>query len=217
MLVITKDGHADPDAATRSPASCSCESAHPVPDVRSLAAAPSSKRACATCAKDVFPLFLISGGSSSLVEALRDGVSLDELLRAQRARARQRLGHRHAERRSARACRASRAAASRGCSRERRALALFISDVPGDDPDVIGSGLLGRDAGVADGIERHVIAANVDTAVHAVRGRGARARPRRSKRARAVRRRCGRGGGRASRAHCAPATAMGWCGAANPR
>ena len=64
--------------------------------------------------------------------------------------------------RSARGCRGSRAVASRACSRGRHALALFISDVPGDDPDVIGSGLLGRDAGRADGIERHVVA-NVET------------------------------------------------------
>ena len=48
----------------------------------------------------------------------------------------------------------------------RRALALFISDVPGDDPDIIGSGLLGRDSGNSDGVERRVLA-NVEGAVHA--------------------------------------------------
>jgi hydroxypyruvate reductase len=49
----------------------------------------------------------------------------------------------------------------------RAALALFISDVPGDDVDVIGSGLLGRDAGRGDAIERRVVA-NVETAMEAV-------------------------------------------------
>ena len=55
---------------------------------------------------------------------------------------------------------------------ERAALALFISDVPGDDPDVIGSGLLGHD-GERDGVERQVVA-NVERAVRAVQD-GARA------------------------------------------
>jgi hydroxypyruvate reductase len=49
----------------------------------------------------------------------------------------------------------------------RRALALFISDVPGDDPDVIGSGLLGRDSGQEDSIERQVVA-SIEDAVTAV-------------------------------------------------
>ena len=40
----------------------------------------------------------------------------------------------------------------------RRARALFISDVPGDDPAVIGSGLLGPAAGAADEVERTVVA-----------------------------------------------------------
>ena len=70
--------------------------------------------------------------------------------RAQRTRPRRGLGHRDAERANARSCRASRAAASRGCWADGARLALFISDVPGDDPGVIGSGLLGRDAGRDD-------------------------------------------------------------------
>jgi hydroxypyruvate reductase len=48
----------------------------------------------------------------------------------------------------------------------RPGLALFISDVPGDSPDVIGSGLLGTDGGCADAIDRLVVA-NVDAAVRA--------------------------------------------------
>jgi hydroxypyruvate reductase len=45
---------------------------------------------------------------------------------------------------------------------------LFLSDVPGDDPGVIGSGLLGRDANAPDAIARRVVA-NVDHAVNAAR------------------------------------------------
>jgi glycerate 2-kinase len=57
----------------------------------------------------------------------------------------------------------------------RPALAFFISDVPGDDPAVIGSGLLGPAAEGADHVERRVIA-SIDHAVAAAgelaQGRG---------------------------------------------
>jgi hydroxypyruvate reductase len=49
----------------------------------------------------------------------------------------------------------------------RRATALFISDVPGDDPAVIGSGLLDRRGGHADGVLR-IVVASVDMAVSRV-------------------------------------------------
>jgi hydroxypyruvate reductase len=49
----------------------------------------------------------------------------------------------------------------------RAARALFISDVPGDDPAIIGSGLLGPAAGGADRIERRVVA-SVDRAMEGV-------------------------------------------------
>jgi len=50
---------------------------------------------------------------------------------------------------------------------DRPARALFISDVPGDDPAVIGSGLLGPAAGLQDRIERTVVA-SLDHAVEGV-------------------------------------------------
>ena len=53
----------------------------------------------------------------------------------------------------------------------REAIALFVSDVPGDDPDVIGSGLLGA-AGERDAVRRRVVA-NVEDAVRAVVDAGA--------------------------------------------
>jgi hydroxypyruvate reductase len=53
----------------------------------------------------------------------------------------------------------------------RSARALFVSDVPGDDPAVIGSGLLGPAGGAADDVERIVIA-SID---HAVEGAAAAA------------------------------------------
>lgn len=165
MLVITKPGHGDPEIA-RTPGVLQLETAHPVPDERSLAAGAELESRLAAMPLDVFPVFLISGGASSLVEALRAGVSLADLREINE------IGL--AAGWDIAAFNGQRAKLSRlkagGVARllaGRRALGLFISDVPGDDPDLIGSGLLGRDAGRADCIERHTVA-NVETAVRAV-------------------------------------------------
>jgi glycerate 2-kinase len=171
-LIVTKDGHADP-ALERDARLTTLESAHPLPDLRSLAAGAMLIERVRAARADARLLFLVSGGSSSLVEALREGVALEDLL------ALNSLASAHGW--DIRRLNAERAKLSRikggGIARllgERRALALFISDVPGDDPDVIGSGLLGRSGGAADSIERHVIA-NVDLAVRAaVEGAAAR-------------------------------------------
>jgi hydroxypyruvate reductase len=165
VLVVTKHGHSDPELS-RDPRVLQLETAHPVPDDRSLAAGTELESRIATLPVDVLPVFLVSGGSSSLVEVLTGGVSLGDL-RALNERGLA-AGWDIVALNSARA-KLSRLKAG-GVARllaGRRALALFISDVPGDDPDVIGSGLLGRDPGGADNIERHIIA-NVDAAVNAV-------------------------------------------------
>ena len=171
MLVITKDGHTDP-ALDLAPGVTQLQSAHPVPDLRSFSNGAELEERVKSLREGIFPLFLISGGSSSLVEALRDGVSLGEVqaLNVQGLESGWDIARLNIAR--ARLSRIKGGGIAR-LLRERRALALFISDVPGDDPDVIGSGLLGHDVGIADGIERHVIATN-ETAVRAVRD-GARA------------------------------------------
>jgi hydroxypyruvate reductase len=165
MLVLTKFGHTDPEL-TRAPRVRQLESAHPVPDDSSLAAGAELESRLAKLAPDVFPIFLISGGSSSLVEALRDGVSLADLqaLNERGLAAGWNIATLNAER--SRLSRIKGGGIARAFGK-RRALALFISDVPGDDPDVIGSGLLGWDPGHADRIERHVVA-NLEGAVRAV-------------------------------------------------
>jgi glycerate-2-kinase len=171
MLVITKDGHTDP-ALDLAPGVTQLQSAHPVPDLRSFSNGAELEERVRSLREGIFPLFLISGGSSSLVEALRDGVSLGEVqaLNEQGLASGWDIARLNIAR--ARLSRIKGGGIAR-LLRERRALALFISDVPGDDPDVIGSGLLGHDVGIADGIERHVIATN-ETAVRAVQD-GARA------------------------------------------
>jgi len=164
MLVITKDGHSDPSLL--APGVLQLESPHPLPDARSLAHGQALAERVAHLPGDVFPLFLVSGGSSSLVEALRDGVSLDDLL-ALNVQGMARgwdIATLNAER-----VKPSRIKGG-GMTRllgGRAALALFISDVPQDDPEVIGSGLLGKAGPGGDRVARHVVA-SVDDAVAAV-------------------------------------------------
>ncbi|HEU4593083.1 MAG TPA: DUF4147 domain-containing protein [Steroidobacteraceae bacterium] len=162
MLVITKRGHREPalDAAHI----LQLEGSHPLPDARSLAHGQALLEAIGRLAPDEFPVFLVSGGSSSLVEALREGAALEDLV-ALNARGLA-AGWDIAKLNAARV-KLSRIKGG-GISRllgARRALALFISDVPQDDPEVIGSGLLGH-GGCADRIERRVVA-SIDMAMEA--------------------------------------------------
>jgi len=111
------------------------------------------------------PLILVSGGASSLVEAPAQGVSLDDLVRLNIAGL---ASGRDITALNVERTRLSRIKGGRLAGRllGQRALALFISDVPGDDPDVIGSGLMGTLAGRADDIER-IVVASVGAAVAA--------------------------------------------------
>ncbi len=168
MLVVTKLGHSDP--SLEGPGVLQVESPHPLPDIRSLDHGAVLERQVLD-RLSVLPLFLVSGGSSSLVEALREGVSLDELsaLNARGLAAGWDIAKLNAER--------GRLSRIKGGGISRllgggRAIALFISDVPDDDPDVIGSGLLGRDGDAADAVERHVVA-NIENAVAAAVAAGA--------------------------------------------
>ena len=78
MLVITKDGHVDPTLCRLRASTCSKRRIR-VPDARSLAAGVALERVRPEPARGRVPLFLVSGGGSSLVEVLRAGVTLEEL------------------------------------------------------------------------------------------------------------------------------------------
>ena len=80
-LVVTKQGHADPQALDPGRIRV-CEGAHPMPDERSLAAVEALLGFIADLPADMPVLVLISGGASALVEVLRPGVALDDLARA---------------------------------------------------------------------------------------------------------------------------------------
>lgn len=156
VLVVTKGGHVAPELSSL-PGIEIHESAHPLPDERSLSAGQRLLDWVGELPAAVSPLFLISGGASSLVEVLEPGVSLAQLEQlSARALA---DGVAIAELNAARA-RLSRIKGGRLAAQlaGREARALFISDVPDDDPGVIGSGLLGPAASGPDRIRRQVIA-----------------------------------------------------------
>ena len=139
-LVVTKPGHANFDILAE-PRVRVIESAHPQPDARSLEAGAAVVDFVGGTRRDARVLWLISGGASSLVESLAAGITLSELQRVNAWL----LGSGldivtvNAVRRRLSRLKGGGLAALAG---SRSGLALMISDVPGDDPAVIGSGLL---------------------------------------------------------------------------
>lgn len=161
-LVITKGGHVD-EALRRLAGVTVIESGHPVPDQRSLDAGAQLLAWVEALTHGEWPLFLVSGGASSLVEVLHGSLTLDELAATNRRLLAEGAGIEaiNAQRRTL-----SRIKGGALVERlQRRAgCALFISDVPGDDPAVIGSGI----AGPADGDRLHrAVIASIDDAMAA--------------------------------------------------
>jgi len=171
-LVITKDDHAAPQLYGMPQVEI-IESAHPIPDERSLVAGARLLEWVDSVPPEVELLFLISGGASSLVEALVPGATLEQLteLNARGLASGLAIGELNARRAQFSRIKGGRLAARLGGRKAlagRRALALFISDVPGHDPAVIGSGLMGPSGAADDAIERRVIA-SIDIAAKAAR------------------------------------------------
>ncbi|HUN75026.1 MAG TPA: DUF4147 domain-containing protein [Steroidobacteraceae bacterium] len=176
VLLITKDGHVDAEAR-QLPGLELWESAHPVPDQRSLDAGARLLRFIQEMPRGVRPLCLVSGGASSLVESLIPGASLADLQQLNRTGLASGLSidALNARRREISQLKGGRLAP---LLEGRGAIALFISDVPLDDPAVIGSGLLGPAAGTGastaagapDDIERLVVA-SITQALEALRAR----------------------------------------------
>ncbi len=143
-LVVTKQGHADPQALGPWRIRV-CEGAHPLPDERSLAAGEALLGFIADLPADMPVLVLVSGGASALVEVLRPGVALDDLARANEWLLANGLpiAQINAVRRRLSRLKGGGLAAMLG---SRPVTGLLISDVEGDDPAVIGSGPLTRPA-----------------------------------------------------------------------
>lgn len=147
-LVVTKAGHGGPSLA-RDPRFLWLEAGHPAPDARSLMAGSALLDFLACLPSTVTPLFLISGGASALVEVLADGVELSDLRRVNQWLLASGLPitAMNSVRRALSRIKGGRLARALG---GRPAICLLLSDVPGDDPAIIGSGLLvpSRDAGL---------------------------------------------------------------------
>lgn len=114
---------------------------HPVPGENSVHAGRDLVRFLSDLPRDARVLFLVSGGSSSLVEWPVSGFDLAELQSITRWLLGSGLAIRDI---NAVRCRLSRLKGGGLLNwlDQRPATALYLSDVPGDDPAVIGSGLL---------------------------------------------------------------------------
>ncbi len=139
-LVISKPGHLDLPRLQRLGLR-GREGAHPLPDETSLAAGAELAALLDALGPRQPLLFLISGGASSLVELPVPGVGLEQLQRVNRwlLGSGLAIGEINLVRKSISAIKAGGLIARLG---GRPAWGLLISDVPGDDPAAIGSGLL---------------------------------------------------------------------------
>ena len=164
-LVITKHDHLSHDIARDSRLQC-MESGHPVPDESSLQAGAALRHYVSQIPAEHWLVFLVSGGTSALVEDLVEGIDLealkkqtDSLLASGAA-----IGDMNRHRRTLSRLKGGKLAQYVNC----HVLQLLISDVPGDRPGDIGSGLLIPDeaTGMPDNlpvwqrIDTHIIASS---------------------------------------------------------
>lgn len=144
-LLITKYGHVGEESlAGQAPTQERVqviESAHPVPDGSSLQAGQALITYLQNLPENAPVLFLISGGASSLVEVLAEGWTLEKLQETTQELLANGspISEINAMRRSLSQIKGGKLWNYLG---ERPVTCLLISDVPGDDPAVIGSGLL---------------------------------------------------------------------------
>jgi hydroxypyruvate reductase len=143
--VVVPPGHLPTDSSLEASPLRVVESAHPVPDSRSLTAGDELIEYVVRLRDDAHVLYLVSGGASSLVEALRPGLQLGDLQRFNQWALGSGLpiGTVNALRRRISRLKGGGLARLLG---DRRAVAMFVSDVPDDDPCTIGSGLLHVDS-----------------------------------------------------------------------
>lgn len=133
-LVITRHGHARP-----CPGLDIVEAAHPVPDVAGVEATGRMLSMLGDLGEGDFVLALISGGASALLCAPAEGVSLAEkqAVNAALLASGAPIGQMNIVRKHLSRVKGGQLAAAAWPA---RMLSLMISDVPGDDPALIGSG-----------------------------------------------------------------------------
>jgi glycerate 2-kinase len=133
-LVVTRYGHAVPCARVEV-----VEAAHPVPDAAGRAAAHRILEYAKSAGADDLVLCLISGGASALLALPADGLALEDKQAVNRAllASGADITQMNAVRKHLSAIKGGRLAAA---AHPAQVVSLLISDVPGDDPAVIGSG-----------------------------------------------------------------------------
>ncbi len=133
-VVVTRYGHAVPTRRIEV-----LESSHPVPDARSEAAARRILAAVRGLGPDDLVLALISGGASALLALPAPGLTLADKAAVNRAllACGATITEMNTVRKHLSAIKGGRLAAAAAPA---RVVTLAISDVPGDDPAVIGSG-----------------------------------------------------------------------------
>ncbi len=164
-LVITKHDHLSDEVRQDSRLECH-EAGHPVPDAASLAAGQRLFDFVAAVPSGDLLVFLVSGGTSALVEHLNDGLDLADLKREtdQLLASGAAIGEMNKHRRTLSQIKGGKLARQVNCD----VLQLLISDVPGDKPGDIGSGLLVPDVATDMGpelpvwtkIDTHIIASS---------------------------------------------------------
>jgi glycerate 2-kinase len=133
-VVVTRYGHAVPTARIQV-----IEAAHPVPDEASMAGARALLAAVAGLQPDDQVIALMSGGASALLTLPAEGLTLADKIFVNRAllAGGAPIGQRNRIRSQLSQIKGGKLAAA---CRPARLVTLAISDVPGDDPAVIGSG-----------------------------------------------------------------------------
>ncbi|MDP3136675.1 MAG: glycerate kinase [Burkholderiaceae bacterium] len=138
-LVVTRYRHTPPRPEGLHQRIEVVEAAHPVPDAAGLAAAQRILSLTQGLTKDDLVLCLISGGASALLTLPAAGLSLADMQRINQALldSGAHIGEMNCVRKHLSRIKGGRLAAA--CA-PARVVTLAISDVPGDDPSVIGSG-----------------------------------------------------------------------------
>lgn len=156
-LVVTKTGHLE--GALLGANVTALETAHPVPDDTSLAAGRKVVAFVESCQPGERLLMLVSGGASSMVEHLRDGVGLGRLVAITSGALAEGADIEETNRRRNTV---SAIKGGRLLSRFRGAQVdvLAISDVAGDGVDVIGSGLGAYPGGGGFQYRSEIVASN---------------------------------------------------------
>jgi hydroxypyruvate reductase len=133
-LVVTRYGHGVPCGSIEV-----VEAAHPVPDAAGRAAARRILDYARSADADDLVLCLISGGASALLALPADGLALEDKQAVNRAllASGADIAEMNAVRKHLSAIKGGRLAAA---AHPAQVVSLLISDVPGDDPAVIGSG-----------------------------------------------------------------------------